>query len=205
MKYLLDKLNNQERYFGDMLSPVRSGKNESFMGIHLEQEDLNLNERREHTRIITDKLNTVINLLWTSPPTNSLASPTDHQSTNPPSPLSPSSTTFTPAPATPAPATITPPPPAFIITSPPGTETAPASAADSRRCPLPDILISDIDTRKGAAPPWKQALDQWYKPDPVSGLPPLRDWDREWYTGAMKSFTYMKRYERQLIAGAFEQ
>ncbi|KAF8639178.1 hypothetical protein AX17_001665 [Amanita inopinata Kibby_2008] len=67
--------------------------------------------------------------------------------------------------------------------------------------PQPGVRIQDL---MGGPDAWRTAIQQW-DGDPDTGVLGLKDWPREWYSGAMGKMTATKRSTRQLVALEFEK
>ena len=122
-------------------------------------------------------------------------------------PLPPPSSTLHPIPhlppATSALTSLTTPP---HNTCPPYAavgNAAPRTSTISRQLPsVPDAIIPKLPRGSAA---WRAVIDQWEKPNPTTGVPPLKNWDKSWYTGAMKAANGVKYGIRQMIATEFNR
>jgi len=63
-----------------------------------------------------------------------------------------------------------------------------------RIAPLPRVKIPPI---KAGPYAWKEAIKQWEEGDAMKGFKALKDWPKEWYTGAMRPFTGSLWRERE--------
>lgn len=65
-----------------------------------------------------------------------------------------------------------------------------------------NLAIPDLRATSKGKPMWRQAVDQWLHPDPVTGLP-LKDWPQEWFQGPMRLQLGVKYGEREVIGNEF--
>ena len=66
--------------------------------------------------------------------------------------------------------------------------------------PFPHVSIRKIPHGPDA---WREAVQQWEKPNPTTGLIPLKDWPSEWYSGGMSRFTGSLWHQRKVVSEEF--
>lgn len=209
----MDSLQSYESGHGDALCPIAKEAEKSFMGDHLRVGPVSTEEYRRRQDIIDEKMAALLQAITLSSSTDScqhIIQPLQFQSTtrqdgpqingsiaslvevhsNRASAASPHTANSFPA----------------IITSH-GTPTnrdqriLPRSASP-KPVPIPGISISDLGHGPTA---WRKAIQQWEEPDPSTGLVALKNWPREWYTGAMRTHTGAKRTTRKAIADEYNR
>jgi hypothetical protein len=219
MKYLLDELQNYESNYGDQLAPGAVAKDVSFMGNHVEVQVATGKDVHNLTRSMHEKVDAVerklgnqlgeLARLVTSVaggPTQPVWTPTEPCLTILPTTMTglipgtnggrmadPAAVQTMPRPLPPRTPSI-----GSDVVNPGSRGTCPSSVP----LPIAGVVIPDIKSGPGA---WREAVRQWEEDEPSRDFRALRDWPREWYTGAMRPVTGSKRRERELVALAYER
>jgi hypothetical protein len=143
-------------------------------------------------------------------------------SVSPSSSLSPPPSLIIPSSRTPSPANSQSIPPSVSTT--PGLEPNPVEVAEpplasslpaippaharnthggaGKAAPIPGVGIPDLPRGPDA---WRTAIKQWEDPAASIGGKALKDWPEDWYSGAMRTITGVKRNMRKVIALEFDR
>ncbi|KAI4526175.1 hypothetical protein K525DRAFT_189781 [Schizophyllum commune Loenen D] len=199
MKYLLDSLQHIESSYSDALNPDKLAMDESFLAERDLMKLPTVGDFRALSRNFHEKLEAVASSISTHPlvlaspyapiPTGRSLHPAYYPSTS----LAPSQTPYISAPPHISPTcssgSPTPSPTSYEFPHPltPPVERSAAVAS-------PGIRISNIARGPDA---WRKYITQWEEPDPDTKLPPLKDWQPEWYKTATLG---SKRNQRRIIA-----
>ncbi|KAL1746855.1 hypothetical protein HDZ31DRAFT_33269 [Schizophyllum fasciatum] len=196
MKYLLDSLQHIESSYSDALNPDKLAMDESFLAERDLMKLPTVGDFRALSRNFHEKLEAVassISTLRIQAPTTiinyTLPWPfTQNPSTSPNQPLPHGHPLALPGPYMPIP-TGDPSPTSNDFPHPltPPVDRSVAVAS-------PGIRISNISRGPDA---WRKYIAQWEEPDPDTNLPPLKDWQPEWYKTATLG---SKRNQRRIIA-----
>jgi hypothetical protein len=71
-----------------------------------------------------------------------------------------------------------------------------------KAAPVPGVGIPDLPRGPDA---WRTAVKQWEDPAASIGGKALKDWPEDWYSGAMRTITGVKRNMRKVIALEFDR
>lgn len=231
IRYLLDELGAYESGHGDALRPVPSDPSRFFMGEHLEVAPATA----AHISAFSDSLQrefgemkTMVSKILISPHPFQWPSITPATiSSSLPFPFQPAAHGISTAPI-PTP-TVSPtniglgvhlPPTAALphqspLTFPPlqlymHNDGAAAETSSGKKKKRPIAVLPDIPGRvirklPNGGKAWRVAVDQWELGYPDLGIMPLKDWEKEWYTGR-QSTVYGSTYcQRRSVALAFQR
>lgn len=79
----------------------------------------------------------------------------------------------------------------------------PEKSQTFKKSHISGIMIPNLTHCSGRSV-WRDAVRQWEQGDPDKGLPALKNWPKEWYSGEMRRYE-PKRRTRQVIAEEYER